>query len=332
MISKHLIIIIILASFGSCAGAGPSVECVDYRGWSGSYRMSAGRYSLVVVPAIGGRIMEYSLDGRNVIWENAVEFGKVYEITNDWRNYGGYKTWVSPQDYWHWPPDPILDRGKANVEVFDRDGRKWLRIIGQPSLKSGVMFIKELTLDENGEVTLIQKMRAVGKPPTKWGIHDVTQVKTPCFVVFPIRSDTRVPGGIRYLFGDPKKTAQFTVRDGLCITSYHGQVYQIGAESDGPWMIWFQDDMAYVKLFPPMKRDAEYGDRGSSAVVFTSDGKLGYLEMEILGPLIDLSDGEETELIERWRLFRLDEHVKSPYSIKRIIREMERKGLIPSRG
>lgn len=66
--------------------------------------------------------------------------------------------------------------------------------------------------------------------------------------------------------------------------------------------------------------------------MFTSNGKLGYLEMEVLGPLIDLSKGEETELIERWRLFRLDECVKSQYSIKRIIREMERKGLIPSRG
>ncbi len=193
------------------------------------------------------------------------------------------------------------------------------------------MFIKELTLDENGEVTLIQKMRAVGKPPTKWGVYDVTQVKTPCIVVFPIRLDSHLPNGIKYLFGDPKKTAQFMVRDGLCITSYHGKVYQIGAESDGPWMIWFQDDLAYVKLFPPMKRGAEYGDGGSSAVVFTSDAKLGYLEMEILGPLTELANGEETELIEQWRLFQLDERVKSPYSIKRIIGEMERRGLIPPR-
>ena len=40
----------------------------------------------------------------------AEEFGRTYPISSDWRNYGGYKTWVAPQDIWGWPPDsyPLL--------------------------------------------------------------------------------------------------------------------------------------------------------------------------------------------------------------------------------
>lgn len=320
---------ILLLAAGAMCRAETTIERINYRGWNDSYRMTAEAHSLVVVPEIGGRIMEYSLDGRNVIWENPEEFGKMHDLAKEWRNYGGYKTWVSPQDAWGWPPDPILDRGKANIETFDTDGRKWLRIIGCPSFETGVAFVKELTLSETGDVTLVQRMRNVTDHKISWGIHDVTQVQTPCFVVFPVRPDSRLEGGFQYLAGDPQKSTQFTVRDGLCITSYHGKTYQISSDSDGPWMVWFKDDLAYVKLFPPMKRDSEYGDRGSSVTVFTSDGKLGYLEMEVLGPITELAPGQETSLTETWRIYRLDYPVKSQYSIPRVIKEMAEKGWIP---
>lgn len=307
-----------------------TVERIVYCGWQDSYRITAGAYSIVVVPEIGGRIMEYSLESMNALWENVDEFGKTYPIAKEWHNYGGYKTWVAPQSKWGWPPDPMLDFGKANVEIVENSkGVPTIKITGAASLKSGVMFTKEVSLTESGEVTLKQRMHNISGDTFLGSIWDVTQVGTPCFVVFPIRKQSRIPGGLAYLMGESKSTGQFVRNGDLCITRYLGEAGKIGSDSDGPWMIWFKDDLAYVKLFDPMQRGAQYPDGGCSVEVFTSDKEAGYVEMEILGPLVELEPGDSTELTEKWRIFRLTQPVTSEDRVIKAINGMRGKGWIP---
>lgn len=114
-----------------------TVERVNYRGWVDSFRLTAGRYSLVVVPEIGGRIMEYSVAGKNVIWENSEEFGRTYPIAGEWHNYGGYKNWIGQKNRWQWPPDPVLDYGKANVEVIQSPNEPPVLIDRAPGRRRG---------------------------------------------------------------------------------------------------------------------------------------------------------------------------------------------------
>ena len=314
----------------SGAQARVTVERTSYRGWADSYRLTAGSYSLVVVPEIGGRIMEYSLEGRNVIWENAEEFGRTYPISGDWRNYGGYKTWASPQDVWGWPPDFLMDAGKANVEVLqDPKGLPMLKVVGAPSLKMGIVFIKEITLRENGEVVIKQRMRNIGRKSVSYGIWDVTQVRTPCFVVFPVNPKTKFSDGLNYLMSEAKNSSQYDFKDGYCIVTYLGEPGDIASDSPGPWMIWFKDDLAYVKLFGPAEKGADYPDSGCTCEVFTSDRKLGYVEMEILGPVVELQPGAETELTGRWQVFKLSQPVTDANRVLKAIAGMKGKKWIP---
>ena len=104
---------------------------------------------------------------------------------------------------------------------------------------------------------------------------------------------------------------------------------KIGSDTDGPWMIWLKNDLAYVKLFGPMEEGGEYPDGGCSAEVFTSDAKLGYLEMEILGPMAELQPGERTELVERWRIFKLTQPVTDEGRVIKAVNGMQTKGWIP---
>ena len=323
-------IIIALLILSIQAEARVTVECINYRGWQDSYRLTAGAYSLVVVPEIGGRIMEYSLDGRNVIWENPLEFSQTYPIGSEWRNYGGYKTWVSPQDLWGWPPDFMLDSGKANIEVLQSPkGLPVLKIIGAPSLKSGVFFTKEITLMESGEVVIKQRMHSISSKVLAYGIWDVTQVRTPCFAAFPLNPNTKFPDGLNYLMSECRNSAQYEFKDGFCIVTYMGERGDIASDSPGPWLIWFKDDLAYVKFFGPTEKDAEYPDSGCTCEVFTSDRKLGYVEVEILGPVVELQPGAETELIGRWRIFKLSQPVTDSNRVLKAITGMRGKGWIP---
>jgi len=289
-----------------------AISRITYRGWKDSYLLTNGQGRLVIVPAIGGRIMEYSLNGRNCIFENPAEYGKVYPQQNQiWYNYGGYKTWNSPADRWQpkgWPPDPALDYGPANIEITGSDS---LRIIGAPSLASGLLLIKDISLDAKGEATLVQRIRNISSETSEWGVWDVTQVKTPCFVAFPINVKTHLPGGLYYMIEGSEKSKQWTVEGGVCIVEYRREAGKIGSDVSEGWMAYFHDRLAYIKRFPPLIEGALYPDNGTSAQVFTSGGKPDYIEMEILSPIFRLKPGEEASLTERWNLVWLPRPVQS---------------------
>lgn len=331
-ITRSALLLSVLAITLLCAisQAKVTVHRITYRGWNDSYCLDAGPYTLVVVPDIGGRIMEYAIDRRNVIWENPAEIGRTYPITPAWHNYGGYKAWVAPQHLWDGNADPFLDYGKCSVEIASRaDGVPLLKVTGAPSLKTGLVLTKEISMDESGEVLLVQRMHNISPKPITRSVWDVTQVRTPCFVVYPINPASRFRSGVSYLVAESKHSPQFRVADGLCITEYMGELGKIGSDSDGPWMIWFKDKLAYVKFFDPMIEGEEYPDGGCSVEVFTSDKKLAYLEMEILGPMVTLQPGESTELVERWRLFELTQSVTDDNRVRKAIDGMRGRGWIP---
>jgi len=329
---KSVILFILLLLTIGIANSAPkaAVEKVTYRGWIDSYRITAGVYSIVVVPEIGGRVMEYSINGRNVLFESREEFGKTYPVTKEWHNYGGYMTWLAPQEAWVWPPDPMLDYGKANVEILQSpNGIPVLKITGSPSLASGMMFTKEISLDETGEVVLKQRMHNIGAKKVKYSLWSVTETKAPCFVAFPIKKKSKFENGLLYVVNESKNSRQFMVRKGICITNYLGELGKIGSDTDGPWMLWINDDLAYAKIIPPMVKGKNYPDGGCSVQVFTSQGKPGYVEMEVMGPITDLGPGEGTETVERWRIFQLSQPVTDENRVLKTIDGMRSKKWIP---
>ena len=61
-----------------------------------AYRLTNGTVEAVVVPSIG-RVMRWGkIGGPNLLWNN--DPSKITET--GWKNYGGDKTWLSPQIYW----------------------------------------------------------------------------------------------------------------------------------------------------------------------------------------------------------------------------------------
>jgi hypothetical protein len=317
-------------------GAVPSpplrLERITYRGWKDSYRLSAGPYSLVVVPAIGGRIMAFSLGGRNSLWENPAEFGKLYGPNPDpWRNYGGYKTWNAPQSRWGFPPDTALDRGPAHVRVLKTPtgAPRGLEILGQSSDRFHLRFRKRVFLDpKTGAARLEQFMTNTGGKPQTWALWDVTQVPAPCTVAFQANPKSRFPKGI-YTYGQTKDTGQVS-RDGdLVVVTWKGESAKFGGDCAAGWMVGLRGDLAYVKRFPPMSARHTYADEGAYAQVYTNGRELPYVEMEVSGPLVTLAPGGETGFVEEWQVVRLG----SPkLSVQEAVSELRTKGVLHPAG
>ncbi|MCE5198896.1 MAG: DUF4380 domain-containing protein [Armatimonadota bacterium] len=324
----RLSMFVLLMAISATAYANATVERINYRGWQDSYRLTLGSRSLVVVPEIGGRIMEYSISGKNVIWENPEQFGRTYPVSGDWYNFGGYKTWLAQKDKYAWPPDTMLDYGKANVEVIkDSSGGSLLRVTGAASIKSGVIFTKDISLDDSGEALVRQSLTNISSHLITYGIWNVTQVNAPCYVVFPIGQKTKLPGGITDLEGIGRKKGQVDIKDGLCITKFTSEGCKIGADTDGTWLLWLKDNLAYIKSFSPMAKSAQYPHSGCSVEVY-ADPTYPYMEMELLGPIRKLRPGERAELVERWSIIELSQPIGDENSIFAAIKQLREKGFL----
>src|SRR4051812_18898310 len=68
----------------------------NYGGWSNCFVLRGGDCKVVVVPAVGGRILHYSVNGENILSENPESFGMtLLTKSNFWA--GGYQCDVGPE-------------------------------------------------------------------------------------------------------------------------------------------------------------------------------------------------------------------------------------------
>ena len=92
----------------------------NYLGWT-VVRLANGILELLVVPEIGGRVIQLRVGGLDLLYVNPRHAGRVYRPEENnfnagWKNYGGSKVWPAPQGWssdaeWPGPPDPVLDGG-----------------------------------------------------------------------------------------------------------------------------------------------------------------------------------------------------------------------------
>lgn len=94
--------------------------------------LSNGVVELVIAPDLGGRILFYGfVGGPNRLWE-APDLDRQIKRLGGWKNYGGDKAWIWPQERWaefagqSWPPPTEFDQDIHTLTHYD-DGHVELR-------------------------------------------------------------------------------------------------------------------------------------------------------------------------------------------------------------
>ncbi len=306
----------------SLATEAVEVTQVQYHGWS-ALRMGNGLVVLIAVPDIGGRVMEYKLNGHPFLWGNPEEYGRTYpapttESERAWHNFGGYKAWPAPQSEWRGPPDPVgsqLDGGKWTGEIVQRAGQVGeIRLVSpaDPSV-TGLQITRTLRLFAGStRVEVRETFSNVSDHDLRWSVGDVTQVPgalkdgsagdQESRVYFPLNPRSRFPGGFVRLGNDSAGDRQWEVvkEYGLLRVSYLHQTGRIGADSVAGWIAHVDEihNMAYLKRFE-VEKLADYPDQGSTVEVYTSGGA-PYVEVQVLSPLFGLRPGEERTVVRQW--------------------------------
>lgn len=305
------------------AGQEARAEEIQYQGWR-ALRLTNGMVTVVAVPDIGGRIMEYKLGGHPFLWINPAETGKTYPVPKTeserrWHNFGGYKLWPAEARRWPGPPDPLgsgLDEGPWTGRILTASGRNVEIELRSPEDRATRLQItRSIKLfGASSQVRVTERVTNISSEVAEWAFCGFAQLpgslesgarfSEQARLYLPLNAESRHSGG--YVTLDPGGAGQFKVLPGnLLQVSYQAQPHRIGADSFAGWVAYVDEmhEYAFVQRFAANKL-ADYPHSGSSVTVETS-GEQSYLQTGLCGPKRSLRPGETYELIFDWYATRV---------------------------
>ncbi len=293
----------------------PDITPEIYGGWNGGLVMRGGDVKAVVVPAVGGRVLNFSLNGENILFDNPDANGRTLLNSSNF-SVGGYQLDVGPelrgipnhlwlwQGPWGWRvPKPFT------VHTFS------------PSeLTVGVQLEKEFVIDpDSGDLGVTQRMRNIISNDVSFCLWDRTLCKAGGYVLVPLNKRSRFKAGwaIRrgarvpeYRYdGDRPSDERVRVLDGVLVAQAkalpESPSMKLGLDSDAGWIAYARGRILFVKYFPVF-RDANYSDGGNTVEFYCSDR---VAELEPLSPEVTMKPGESYTFPEKWVLIELPKEV-----------------------
>ena len=296
------------------------VENVDFWGRKG-LRLSTARVSLVVALEVGGRIVSLQLDGVEALFSMQELRGRRIDLsrTTDvrrkkrelgWLHYGGYKTWLAPQESWtDGLPFLDLDSGSYNLAVEENSEGAVVRVTSPVCRETGMQLTREVSVSGNGRVIIEQAMINHSDQVANWGLWDVTQVLGPGMAVLPVAHSSRFEGGLKAYAGEgrsPEVVDRYVrLSEGLAtVTCQEVEPFKYGTDSMEGWILGLLDRgethwLAFLKIYKPIP-GATYPHE-TTAEVYDS-GSHPYFELEVHSPQMTLAPGATYGYGEIWVL------------------------------
>jgi hypothetical protein len=317
-----------LAVAVSLRAADSQVQVEEYGGWTNAFVLRGGDCKAVVVPGVGGRILHYSVNGENIIFENSQLWGHtLHTHSNFWA--GGYQIDIGPElrgipDHeWLWQ-GPWETRATKPFTVFS---------VSRPDLNLGLQLEKEIVVDpDSGELGITQRMRNISDREVSYCLWDRTLCKAGGFAIIPLNKKSKFRSGWSIRVG--KKVPEYRyetefprddrvrVMDGVLIAEAKAlpdaREMKIGADSDAGWIAYARGRLLFIKYFPVFA-DGNYSDGGNTVEFYCSD-RVG--ELEPLSPEVALKPGQNYTFPEKWTLVELDRPVRNYDDARTIARRI----------
>lgn len=277
------------------------IESTAYAGWPNCYRITNDEIELVVTTDVGPRIIHCGFaGGQNLFAELKDQLGKSGE--NEWKLRGGHRLWVAPE---HMPDTYALDNGPVKATINGN------RITLLQPVEPETFLKKEISihLASDGTVVVSHRIENTGPKPRRlapWGVsamapggmaiaafpprgdHDTQLQPTHPLIMWAYTdfSDARWEFTKKYLIlhGDPAVKAP----------------QKAGLFNQKTFAAFLFGSDLFTKRFET-NPDAPHADFHCSLELFTNGD---FLEIETLGPLVDLLPDNSVGHVEHWSLHR----------------------------
>ncbi|MCL1887683.1 MAG: DUF4380 domain-containing protein [Kiritimatiellaeota bacterium] len=276
------------------------MENITFNGWN-CIRLANGKVELIITRDVGPRVARFAfIKGKNVFAEVVGQQGGQGE--DEYRVRGGHRFWIAPESMpWSYELDNVPYEAATKI----KDG---VRVRQAPGPVTKIAKQMDITLDPvEAKVKIRHTLTNRGKKAAlcaPWALSVMAQ-KGQAIIPLPAKiahtdrlthnqqwslwgysdfSDPRwsfIPGYI-FLRQDPKRGPT-----------------KIGIAHEEKWVAYQTNGDLFVKHFD-FKPGAKYPDGGCSFESFTHQE---FLELESLGPLVELAPGASVKHDECWELF-----------------------------
>ena len=239
-----------------------------------------GPLTVRVDAAAGGRIIEFSLNGRNALMTTGPEIGSTF--------------WPSPQSAWDWPPPAALDRGPYVIE------RQQDAIIMTSTVCeiTGLQLCKRLEMQENC-VKIVYSMI---------NCSDETRFFAPWEI-------SRIGGGVTFYRSSepplPISTGAVESIEGVVWHEYRpegqSENEKIFGNGSAGWLANAYRGLLLVKSFTPVPSAEVAPGEGEIEIYGHGDPKNAYIEIEQQGAYQAINPDEQRHWEVRWFLQALED-------------------------
>lgn len=277
-----------------------AIDYVSFGGWKNNLRLANEHAELIVTLDVGPRVISYrTADGENVFKTFDAQLGGTGE--REWRSRGGHRFWLAPED-------PVLsyipDNAAVEHRVISPHEAEFIHSLGE---QMPIRKILTVALHENStRVTVTHRAENMGADPlpvATWGLsvmapggveiiplpargeHPRDLLPNRAMILWPFTNmaDPRWHWGKRFI----------TLRQG------NDGPTKVGLAHQRRWIAYHQGDSLFIKTIE-FHEGATYPDLGCNFETFTNEEML---EVEALGPLVELAPGASTSHVEHWDLF-----------------------------
>lgn len=315
---------------------GCAIRSTTFMGWQAEE--VANRWvQLIIVPELGGRLMQVTFNGHPYLFVNPKYAGKYIspeQAVGRWINYGGDKIWPLPEgnkDEEHWTgASTPLDDGRYTFSVVSQNSRCIVRLDGPPDPPTGLQYSREIGIGSaSPEISFHAITKNVTGHTIDWSVQSVTQYdlanpndpsgQNHDFWAFaPVNPKSAYLNGYHVRDGLANDQS-YSVKDGLFRLNWRYLEGEVWIDSTAGWIALVNGTNNYAMVETnKYVRSATYP--GKASVIFYKNGptvSLGidnmphlssmerletpyYMEAELNSPLAELDPGETYTMDTHW--------------------------------
>ena len=278
-------------------------QIIDVFGYSGCIVMeNAAGTRVVLSPLAGGRVLEYSLNGRNAIYLNPAQQGWRHQPGIPSVDPCGGRCDIGPERTM--APHPDLWLGDWTGEVLG-DGKA--RLTSSRDRVTGVRLVRDFTLDgQSSRLVFEQRVINESDQPFACCHWSRTLAVGGGIVLIPLTPESRFPRS--YIMYGPGPVMNYQpvdpnirVREGFLEILGTPVNPKLGMDSTAGWFCYLTpNDLLFTKRYPvyPERVYSEMAGLTISIWYFRNE----MCELEPIGPRARLAPGASASFTEEWTL------------------------------
>ena len=295
-------VMVALFSQGGMSGflrAADGAKVISYLGYDSAIELSNGTVRVVLCPQVGGRVLEYSLNGKNVLYVSAEE-----------RSWTPGQKPASSAGRFDIGPELVVPARKilwSGEWTGTITGPRTARLLSQKDPNTGVQLERTFELDKTtSRLLCTQTIINVSSEVKEWCHWSRTFAVGKGICLIPITSPSRFPN--HYVLYEEGSLINMRPEDpGVRIREQMIEIFKaprkpkLGFDSAAGVLGYVApNDLLFVKRFA-VDRDRVYNEAaGLTISVWYPDGEM--VELEPIGPRERLAPGESAGFTEEWWL------------------------------